>query len=229
MPQITSPNKVNLSGDEQEHFFALTHKGINSARVITRAPILTMLAKSQSNQDICLALTVTLLTVLKIRKRLAEGGLEAALGELPRPGSKPKLDAKQAAMITAIACSTALTDTITGLCVCWAQKLWNSASPSHTAMKACASFKKSELKPWQKQEWRIAIGSIQTSRRSLLAAPASGRTRVALTPRELLSCLARADVAAIDRRNYAVSHRGAAALAQTETVPSGTLLEVLRG
>jgi hypothetical protein len=46
-------------------------------------------------------------TVLKIRKRLAEGGLEAALGELPRPGSKPKLDAKQAAMITAIACSKA--------------------------------------------------------------------------------------------------------------------------
>ena len=46
-------------------------------------------------------------TVLKIRKRLAEGRLEAALGELPRPGSKPKLDAKQAAMITAIACSKA--------------------------------------------------------------------------------------------------------------------------
>jgi len=29
------------------------------------------------------------------------------LDELPRPGSKPKLDAKQTAMIAAIACSTA--------------------------------------------------------------------------------------------------------------------------
>ena len=29
------------------------------------------------------------------------------MGELPRPGARPKLDAKQTAMITAIACSKA--------------------------------------------------------------------------------------------------------------------------
>jgi hypothetical protein len=43
-------------------------------------------------------LNVTLPTVLKTRKRFVEGGLEAALGELPRPGFKPKLDAKQVAI-----------------------------------------------------------------------------------------------------------------------------------
>ena len=107
LPQITSPNKVELSDDEQEHLFALIHKGVNSARVITRARILSKFVKGHSNQDICLALDVTLPTVLKTRRHLAEGGLEAALGELPRPGSKPKLDAKQTAMITAIACSAA--------------------------------------------------------------------------------------------------------------------------
>jgi transposase len=107
MPRITSPNGIELSDDEQEHLFALIHKGVNSARVITRARILTKLAKGHSNQEICLALDVSLPTVLKIRKRLAEGGSQAALGELARPGSKPKLDAKQAAMITAIACSKA--------------------------------------------------------------------------------------------------------------------------
>ena len=101
LPQITSPKRVDLSNDEQEHLFALIHKGVNSARVITRARILTKLAKGHSNQEISLALDVTLPTVLKIRKRFSEGGLEAALGELPRPGSKPKLDAKQTAMITA--------------------------------------------------------------------------------------------------------------------------------
>lgn len=107
LPQITSAKRVDLSNDEQEHLFALIHKGVNSARVITRARILTKLAKGHSNQQICLALDVTLPTVLKIRKRFAEGGLAAALGELPRPGSKPKLDVTQAAMITAIACSAA--------------------------------------------------------------------------------------------------------------------------
>ena len=64
MPEITSPNGVDLSDDEQEHLFGLIHKGVNSARVITRARILTKLAKGHSNQDICLALDVTLPTVL---------------------------------------------------------------------------------------------------------------------------------------------------------------------
>ena len=50
---------------------------------------------------------MTLPTVLKTRKRLTEGGLQAALGERPRPGFKPKLDTTQAAMVTAIACSKA--------------------------------------------------------------------------------------------------------------------------
>ena len=107
MPRLTLSKHIELSEDEQEHLFALIHKGVNSARVITRARILTKLASGQSNQDICLALDVTLPTVLKIRKRFTEAGLQAALGELPRPGSRPKLDAKQTAMVTAIACSTA--------------------------------------------------------------------------------------------------------------------------
>jgi len=107
LPRITSPNSIELSDDEQEHLFALIHKGVNSARVITRARILTKLAKGHCNQDICLALDVTLPTVLKIRKRFVDTGLEAALGELPRPGFRPKLDPKQAAMVTAIACSKA--------------------------------------------------------------------------------------------------------------------------
>lgn len=107
MPRNTPAHDVELTDEEQEHLFAIIHKGVNSARVITRARILTKLVNGHSHQEICSALDVSLPTVLKIRKRLAEGGLEAALSELPRPGAKPKLDAKQAAMITAIACSKA--------------------------------------------------------------------------------------------------------------------------
>lgn len=106
MARIPLPD-IELNEDEQEHLFALIHKGSHSARVITRARILSKLVKGHSNQETCSALDVTLPTVLKIRKRFAEGGLEAALDELPRPGFKPKLDAKQAAMVTAIACSKA--------------------------------------------------------------------------------------------------------------------------
>ena len=107
MPKIVPTPEVKLTDDEQEHLFALIHKGQHSARVITRARILSKLDRGHSHQEVCSALDVSLPTVLKIRKRFAEGGLETALSELPRPGSKPKLDAKQAAMITAIACSKA--------------------------------------------------------------------------------------------------------------------------
>ena len=98
---------VELTEDEQEHLFALIHKGSHSARVITRARILSKLVRGWSHQEVCSALDVTLPTVVKTRKRLTEGGLEAALGELPRPGQRPKLDATQAAYITAMACSKA--------------------------------------------------------------------------------------------------------------------------
>ena len=98
---------VELSEDEHEHLFALVHKGSHGARVITRARILSKLARGWSNQEVCKALEVTLATVLKTRRRWIEGGLEVALGELPRPGQKPKLDAAQAARITALACSKA--------------------------------------------------------------------------------------------------------------------------
>ena len=107
IPRSTPLSRLELTEDEQEHLFALTHKGVHSARVITRARILRKLAKGNTAHDICLALDVSQATVLKIHKRFTEGGLEAALGELPRPGARPKLDAKQTAMITAIACSKA--------------------------------------------------------------------------------------------------------------------------
>ena len=49
MPRITSPNRIELSDDEKKHLFALIHKGVNSARVISRARILTKLAKGHFN------------------------------------------------------------------------------------------------------------------------------------------------------------------------------------
>ena len=52
---------------------------------------------------------------------------------------------------------------------------------------------------------------------------------VKLAPRDLLSCLARADVASIDLRDFAVSHRGMVALGCDETVASGTLLDAIAG
>lgn len=104
---LTAPSILTLSEDEQEHLFGLIHRGVHSARVITRARILSKLAKGHTEQDTSQALDVTLATVRKIQKRYTEAGLQGALAERPRPGAQPKLDAKQAAMVSAIACSQA--------------------------------------------------------------------------------------------------------------------------
>jgi len=147
---------VKLSQDERDHLFSIIHKGIHNTRMVTRARILYKIDKGQSNQEVCFALDVTLPTVLKTRKRYAEGGLGSALGELPRLGSKPKLDEKQAAMVTAIACSQAPD----GHCH-WTLRMLGAKiielgfaqSYSHESVRQL--LKKNELKPWQKQEWCI--------------------------------------------------------------------------
>jgi transposase len=99
--------EVKLDEEQSEYLFALIHKGTARARTMTRARVLSKLAQGWSNPQVSSALDVSLATVIKIRRRYAEGGLAAALEERPRPGQTPKLSAKQAAQITAIACSKA--------------------------------------------------------------------------------------------------------------------------
>jgi transposase len=102
---ISPAVEVKLDQEEAEYLFALIHKGTARARMITRARVLSKLAQGGSNPEVSSALDVSLATVIKIRRRFAEGGLATALEERPRPGQTPKLTAKQAAHITAIACS----------------------------------------------------------------------------------------------------------------------------
>lgn len=99
--------EVKLNEEESEYLFALIHKGTARARTITRARVLSKLAQGWTNPEVSSALDVSLATVIKIRRRYAEGGLAEALEERRRPGQTPKLTAKQAAQITAIACSKA--------------------------------------------------------------------------------------------------------------------------
>ena len=96
-----------LTDDEREFVFETLTKGVHGARVITRARILFKLDKGCSHADIRDGLDTTLGTIVKTRTRYLQGGLEHALGELPRPGQKPKFDAVQAATIIATACSSA--------------------------------------------------------------------------------------------------------------------------
>jgi hypothetical protein len=63
MPRSTPTPEVKLTEDEQEHLFAIIHKGQHSARVITRARILSKLDRGHSHQEICSTLEVSLRNV----------------------------------------------------------------------------------------------------------------------------------------------------------------------
>lgn len=97
---------VTLSGEERTQLEHLLRGGHAATRKVTRARILLKAADGSSDQRIAAALNIGRATVERTRQRFVEENL-AALDERPRPGNKPKLDAKAEAHLIAEACSAA--------------------------------------------------------------------------------------------------------------------------
>jgi len=85
----------------------LTRKGKCAARKLKRAPILLKAAARWKDEALMEALDVSASMVDDIRKRWVEEGPEAALKDRPRPGQRRKRDDRQAAHLSAVACSDA--------------------------------------------------------------------------------------------------------------------------
>jgi len=96
---------VNLSNEDRKELESMTKRGKHGARVITRARILLLLDKGKKQKEVVAALGTSYPTIWRISKRYCEEGLSAALEEKPRPGAKPKLNAKGEAHLIALACS----------------------------------------------------------------------------------------------------------------------------
>jgi len=99
---------VNLTSEERSALEKLVNTGRASAKKQTHARILLKADISAegsgwSDRQICEALEVSSSCVERIRKRLVEEGLEAALNR--RPSSR-RLDGEQEARLVALACST---------------------------------------------------------------------------------------------------------------------------
>ena len=99
--------RVNLTQGEREHLLGITRRGQSSGRKLKRALILCKVYEGLTDQQVAEALMVGLSTVGRVRQWFAEGGLERALNDLPRPGLRRKFDGKQEAHLVAVACSAA--------------------------------------------------------------------------------------------------------------------------
>ena len=97
--------KLNLSKAERQGLEEIIRKGENKARVITRARILLLSNEGRTDQQVADALQIGRATVERIRRRAVREGVQIALVDRPRLGTKPKLNAKQEAQLIAIACS----------------------------------------------------------------------------------------------------------------------------
>ena len=101
---------VKLSKKQQKKLRHLTRKGEAKARQMTRARVLLLSDENRkkgakSDDQICDILDVSLSTIHRIRRQFVEEGLHAALEEKPRSGRPKVFSGKDAAKITALACT----------------------------------------------------------------------------------------------------------------------------
>ena len=105
--------RVTLTAEEREQLTAMLSKGKAAARALTHARILLKADEAEggpawTDAAVCHALDVGLCTVMRVRERFVEEGLEAALR--PRPSTqlrRRKLDGHQEAQLITLACSEA--------------------------------------------------------------------------------------------------------------------------
>jgi transposase len=97
---------VTLEDAEREQLEPLLHSGVHATRKVTRARILLKAAEGWKDQAIVAVLSVGRATVERLRPRFVAEGL-GALEERPRPGTRPKLEAKAEARLRAEACRAA--------------------------------------------------------------------------------------------------------------------------
>ncbi len=99
--------KVVLSDEEKAELTAIVKKGTHKSRKIIRARVLLLLNEGKNRTEVQAQSGVDVNHYYRIKKRYFEGGLRAALEELPRSGQPPIVTPRLEAQITSIACSDA--------------------------------------------------------------------------------------------------------------------------
>jgi putative transposase len=94
-----------LAPADQKHLLAITRRGRTKARTFKRASALLQLQAGHSLLQIAAALQVSRQSVARWRDHYLQTGLQA-LDEKPRSGRPVRIDGRQRARITALACSS---------------------------------------------------------------------------------------------------------------------------
>src|SRR5213083_2130666 len=99
--------QIQLTEEQRNELKKLVSTGAGPARVLTRARIILMAAKGGKeggNQAIADALGVSWRTVIRIKARFTEEGMDA-IKERARPGRPPRITGDIEAKLVMLACS----------------------------------------------------------------------------------------------------------------------------
>ncbi len=148
--------RVTLDGEEREALEAMVRGGKVAARRLKRAQILLAADRGSTDDAISANVSVGTSTVYRTKRRFVEDGFEAALNEEPRPGAGRKLDAKEEALLIAVACSDPPAGrarwTLSLLAGEMVRLTQHATLSSETIRRRLAE---NELKPWLKKMWCI--------------------------------------------------------------------------
>ena len=101
--------QLHLTSQQRKQLDKLIRSGTAKARTLTKARILLMTDYSQgahrTDAHIASALGVSMATIVRVRRRCVERGVEAALHDKARCGRPPKITGEIEAQITVLACS----------------------------------------------------------------------------------------------------------------------------
>lgn len=148
--------RVELSQAERDELNTMLKGGRHAARKLKRAQILLAADAGSSDEEIARVAAVGGSTVYRTKRRFAEGNLEYAMSELPRPGAERKLTGKEEALLVATACANPpagrrrwtlelLADAMV--------KLIDHDSLSHETVRR--RLAENHLKPWRRDMWCI--------------------------------------------------------------------------
>ena len=98
--------EIKMEPQVESELRSIVKKGKRAVREVTRAQLLLLAHAGKRNDEIADILHINRDTVLGVKNRFIEGGLNRAIHDAPRPGQPSKYDERARAEVIALACSS---------------------------------------------------------------------------------------------------------------------------
>ena len=105
MTSVPPSDEIALSETDRSRLYMFIHSGQQSARARTRAQVLLKLGDGWTLAEVCRAFDVCRNTVVAVRARFSEGGVDAVLRHKQQARYRQALTGAQQAHLIAVACS----------------------------------------------------------------------------------------------------------------------------